>query len=387
MNITEILTFENLPNSLRIGAFSIGLAFILDLLIGDPRWLPHPVRLIGCFVSKLEYLLRKVFKGSIMERISGILLVLIVSGITFLITSAISLILITSSYPDSFKSLSVREFLAYLFFVFLISTTLATKGLLVSVKDVINKVKDGNTEEARKNLSMIVGRDTDNLNNEEILKASLESLSENLSDGVVAPLFYLTIGGLPLAMTYKAINTMDSMVGYKNERYRYFGWAAARLDDILNFIPARLTSVFIMLSVFFIETGKNMHMFFNEVIFRRPKPLRRLIILFTLFIYNFLKVTWIAIRLGYYMAKRTFLVIMLFRKAHPSPNSGYPESALAGALGVRLGGPSYYGGVLVEKPFIGYSIRSLSVEVAEEGLRIIGLAAILAAISSVLVRL
>jgi adenosylcobinamide-phosphate synthase len=387
MNITELLTCENLHNSLRIGAFSIGLAFILDLLIGDPWWLPHPVRLIGCFVSKLEFLLRKVFKGNIMERTGGILLVLIVSGITFLITSAISLILITSSSPDSFKSVSEREFLSSALFVFLISTTLATKSLLVSVRDVISKVKDGNTEEARRNLSMIVGRDTDNLNNEEILRAGLESLSENLSDGVVAPLFYLTIGGLPLVMTYKAINTMDSMVGYKNERYRYFGWAAARLDDILNFIPARLTSAFILLSVFFLETGKGIYRFFDEVIFRRPRPLRRLIMLFTVLIYDLLGIIWDAIRLGYYMAKRTFFVIMLFRKEHPSPNSGYPESALAGALGVRLGGPSYYGGMLVEKPFIGFSMRPMSVEVSEEGLRIIGLAAILAGISSVLVRL
>ncbi len=384
MNITELLTFENLHNSLRIGAFSIGLAFILDLLIGDPGWLPHPVKLIGCFVSKLEYILRKVFKGSIMERLGGIILVLIVSASTFLLISAISLILITYSGPP-FQSLT--GFLAYLFFIFLGSTTLATKGLLFSVRDVISKVKDGNIVEARRSLSMIVGRDTDHLNNEEILRAGLESLSENLSDGVVAPLFYLTIGGLPLAMTYKAVNTMDSMVGYKNERYRYFGWAAARLDDLLNYIPARLTSVFILLSVFFLEIGKNIHRFFNEVVFRKSRPLRRLIILFTVLIYDLLGIIWDATKLGYYMAKRTFLVIMLFRRAHPSPNSGYPESALAGALGVRLGGPSYYAGVLVEKPFIGYSMRPLSVEVAEEGLRIIGLAAMLAGMAAVLVRL
>jgi len=387
MNITELLTFENLHNSLRIGAFSIGLAFILDLLIGDPGWLPHPVRLIGCFVSKLEYFLRKVFKGSIAESVGGILLVLIVLGTTFLLTSIISLILVSSSPTDSFKPLSITEFLASLFFVFLVSTTLATKSLLVSVRDVISKVKDGNIVEARRSLSMIVGRDTDHFNNEGILRAGLESLSENLSDGVVAPLFYLTIGGLPLAMTYKAINTMDSMIGYKNERYRYFGWAAARLDDLLNYIPARLTSLFILLAVFFFETGKGIHSFFKEAIFSKPKPLRRLVILFTLFIYDFFKITWDSIRLGYYVAKRTFFVIVLFRRAHPSPNSGYPESAIAGALGVRLGGPSYYGGVLVDKPFIGVSSRPLSVEVAEEGLKIVGLAAILAGISSVLVRL
>ena len=376
-------------DAFKIGAIHIGLAFLLDLLIGDPRWFPHPVRFMGLLIKRAEQILRKGLKGPSMERVGGVVLVLIVVGITLSLSILISQLLLywrpRKAINTSVESL--LSFSGFVFFVLIVSTTIATRELISSVKKVIDEVAANNLFRAKHALSMIVGRDTQGLGEEEILRAGLESLSENLSDGVVAPLFYLTIGGLPLAMTYKAINTMDSMVGYKNERYRYFGWASARLDDILNFIPARLTSAFILLSVFFLETGKGIYRFFDEVIFRRPRPLRRLIMLFTVLIYDLLGIIWDAIRLGYYMAKRTFFVIMLFRKEHPSPNSGYPESALAGALGVRLGGPSYYGGMLVEKPFIGFSMRPVSVEVSEEGLRIIGLAAILAGISSVLVRL
>jgi len=382
--------FSDISAAFSISAIHIGLAFLIDLIMGDPRWFPHPVRFMGFLIKRTEDILRKFLRGSLMERIGGVILVLIVIGITLSLSIILSQLLLLHWWQKEPINSSVEGFLSFMsfvLFVFIVSTTIATRELICSVKKVIDEVAAHNLFKARQSLSMIVSRDTQRLEEEGILRAGLESLSENLSDGVVAPLFYLTIGGLPLAMTYKAINTMDSMVGYKNERYRYFGWAAARLDDLMNFIPARLTSVFIMFSVFLYEVGKNIHLFFHEAIFSKPRPLRRLVILFSLYIYDFFKISWDSIKLGYYMAKRTFLVIMLFRLAHSSPNSGYPEAALAGALGVRLGGPSYYGGVLVDKPFIGVSSRPLSVEVAEEGLRIVGLAAILAGISSVLVRL
>jgi adenosylcobinamide-phosphate synthase len=194
--------------------------------------------------------------------------------------------------------------------VYLTSTTIAARELIGSAKTVIDSVREKDINAAKKNLGMIVGRDTHDLSEKAILKASMETVAENLSDGVVAPLFYLALGGLPLAMAYKAINTLDSMVGYRNERYLNFGRAAARLDDIVNFIPARITGFLIVISSLIISRS-----------------------LFTLH----------------------FSLKTLLRdgRNHLSPNSGVPEAAMAGALGIRMGGPSTYGGMVVEKPYIG----------------------------------
>ncbi|TAL26335.1 MAG: cobalamin biosynthesis protein CobD [Nitrospirae bacterium] len=276
------------------------LAFLLDLVIGDPRWLPHPVRIIGSAISRMEEILRK---WEVIEKFKGIILVILMVGSTFTITW---LIVHTLSLATSHFSLLISYFLL----IYLTATTIALRELISSAKSVIKAVRDEDIGTARNNLGMIVGRDTKNLNEEKILKATMESLAENLSDGVIAPVFYLVLGGLPLAMAYKAINTLDSMVGYKNEKYINFGWAAARLDDIANYIPARITGMLIVVVSFFVSRS-----------------------LFTV-----------------YCSLKTMLCD---GGRHPSPNSGMPEAAIAGALGVKLGGPSMYGGVLVEKPYIG----------------------------------
>ncbi len=283
------------------------LAVLLDILIGDPRWMPHPVQLIGLQIVFLERLLRRHFVSPLSERLAGVVLAITVIGTAFFIAYMLHELLLWV-YRDSLNL--VVHVSVIVIIVFLTSTTIAAKGLLDACISVINSVQRGEIAEARSHLSMIVGRDTANLSPDEILKAVIETLSENLSDGVVAPIFYYLIGGFPLAMTYKAVNTLDSMVGYRNDRYRYFGWASARIDDIANYIPARLTALFIALAAA-LASAK--------------------------------------------VSKFTASLITLLRdgRKHLSPNSGFPEAAMAGAVSVRLGGPSYYGGILVKKPYIG----------------------------------
>lgn len=294
-------------------------AYILDLIIGDPRWLPHPVKIIGRGIERMERVLRnakeqkrgsaEVKRKNLAEKLSGVLLVVFVVGATYGIFYFINHFLHTSHFS------LLTSYLLFAILVFLASTTLATNDLIKSGKAVIDAVNAGNQELARKKLSFIVGRDTKELDNKGILKATIETLSENASDGIIAPMFYFAIGGLPLAMAYKAVNTLDSMVGYKNERYKNFGWAAARLDDIVNYIPARITGILIAVSSFILNSSlATCHLSLQTML-----------------------------RDG---------------RKHLSPNSGIPEAAMAGALGVRLGGPSMYGGVVVEKPYIGEEVQS-----------------------------
>lgn len=372
-----------IKDSLSIEGVLITLAFLIDLLIGDPRWLPHPVRLMGFLIERLELILRKVFRGAFLERIGGIVLVLFMVSFTFFVSCLIVLL-----YRKIVKeeAMIVRT-IALVLFVLLLSLTIATRGLITSSLEVINHLKDGRLYQARRSLSKIVGRDTENLSEEGVLRATLETLSENLSDGIVAPLFYLTIGGLPLAMTYKAINTMDSMIGYKDERYRYFGWAAARLDDIVNFIPARLSAVLIIIAIFFIETSKHIYKLFDELVFKKPAPCRRFLILTIFMVYDFLLILKDIIERGYLFSKRSLFVTLMNGRNHSSPNSGYPEAALAGAIGVKLGGPSTYRGVVVEKPYIGISTRPITPGLAKEAINLITLSALMAGFFAALVRL
>lgn len=285
------------------------LASLIDLAVGDPKWLPHPVRIMGYGIQWAEKFLRngepEDKRVDAVEKFKGALLVIIIVGMTFATTAFIVHILLSIS--------SVSRFLlviSSLSLIYLVSTTIAARELISAARIVIREVRNRNIENARNNLSMIVGRDTQNLSEEDILKATIETLSENLSDGVVAPLFYLAIGGLPLAMAYKAINTLDSMIGYKNEKYKNFGWAAARLDDIANYIPARISGILIVIVSFFVSRS-----------------------LFTV-----------------HCSLKT---MFSDGRKHTSPNAGIPEAAMAGALGVRLGGPSTYGGIIVQKPYIG----------------------------------
>lgn len=305
--------FQYLRFGIQDSAFSLlpallMLAFLLDLAIGDPRWLPHPVRIMGSAISRTEIYLRKL---KVSEKLKGILLVTTIVGMTFIITWFTVHILLCMSLTSHFLLLT-----SYLLLIYLTSTTIAVRELINSARAVIEAATNGNIESARERLSMIVGRDTHALTEKEILKATMESLAENLSDGVIAPIFYLVVGGLPLAMAYKAINTLDSMVGYRNDRYIHFGWAAARLDDIANYIPARITGWLIVASAFLVTLFKNT-------------------------------------RHSLLVTRHSFRTMLRDGGKHLSPNSGMPEAAMAGALGIRMGGPSLYGGIAVEKPYIG----------------------------------
>ncbi|MDP3260655.1 MAG: adenosylcobinamide-phosphate synthase CbiB [Thermodesulfovibrionales bacterium] len=302
-------------SELSISPALLMLAFLLDLVIGDPRRLPHPVRIMGSAISRTEIYLRKWKVGSkkweVLEKFKGIFLVTTIVGMTFIVTWFVVHILLRMSLTSHFMLLT-----SYLLLIYLTSTTIAVRELINSARAVIEAVTNSNIESARERLSMIVGRDTHALTEKEILKATMESLAENLSDGVIAPVFYLVVGGLPLAMAYKAINTLDSMVGYKNDKYIHFGWAAARLDDIANYIPARITGWLIVASAFLVTLFKNT-------------------------------------RHSLLVNRHSLRTMLRDGRKHLSPNSGMPEAAMAGALGIRMGGPSAYGGIVIEKPYIG----------------------------------
>lgn len=295
-------------------SYLLVFAYMLDVVIGDPRQIPHPVRIIGWVITKAEGRLRRFFKGTKGERVGGILLVFIITGGTYLISNIINQALI--SYSES----AIGYYVAFFMLSYLVSTTFATRELIKSAESVIDSLVNNKIKDARAKLRLIVGRDTESLDRDGISKATIETLSENASDGIIAPIFYFVIGGFPLAMTYKAVNTLDSMVGYKNAKYKNFGWAAARLDDIANFVPARITGVLIVMASIVVK-------FIGRDGFKGVGALK---------------------------------TMLLDGRKHASPNSGIPEAAMAGALGVSLGGPSMYNGVIIEKPFIGEERQSIN---------------------------
>lgn len=269
------------------------IGFLLDALIGDPRNFPHPVRVFGFLISKAEHHLNKGKYKCIKGAVSAIALILITWLLFWLFAKSIS------TYP--ILQITISSIIVY--------QAIANRGLIIEAFKVERTIRTNNIEAARKQLSTIVGRDTQNLNENQIRVAVLETLSENLSDGVIAPLFYYAIGGFPLMMTYKMINTLDSMIAYKNDRFKDFGFVAARIDDLANIIPSRLTT-FIM-------------------------------VLLTL-------------------NKRAFIYIFKYGNKHSSPNSGYPEAALAGILNCRFGGPNTYSGKILNKPYIGDNERIIT---------------------------
>jgi adenosylcobinamide-phosphate synthase len=311
----------------------LGLAYLMDLIWGDPKQLPHPIRGIGWCIEKGEQIVRTSMIASAhktetephlmesRERLAGVCLAVGIPALTYILFSAIQLAILRSYTSIIFSSVSV------IVLVYLTSSTIATRGLLDAGRAVIDEVRAGSIPEARKRVSMIVGRDTASLDRKGILRAAIETLSENASDGIIAPLFYFALGGLPLAMTYKAINTLDSMVGYRNETYRNLGWASARLDDIANYVPARITGFLIIASTFILS---------------RTGAARNCL-----------------------DAVNAFRTMMRDGRKHASPNSGVPEAAMAGALGVQLGGPSTYGGIVSQKPFIGEEQTEISGEVQD----------------------
>jgi adenosylcobinamide-phosphate synthase len=312
------------------------LAFLLDLLLGDPRGLPHPVKIIGNFAARLERALNRPGAGKIYLLTAGFAAAAIVVVVTF----AVTFLIVGAAYRHLGKlgGVAVEVVLAY--------TTLSAKSLAGAAKEVLNPLLAQDMPEARRKLSMVVGRDTEHLDGPQVVRGAVETVAENTSDGVIAPLFYLALGGAPLAMAYKAVNTLDSMFGYKNERFLYFGRAGARLDDIANFIPARLSAgLTVIASLLLNLTG------------------------------------------GGYSWRSSLKVLVKDRLNHTSPNSGYPEAAAAGALGVRLGGENSYFGVASVKPFIGEPSRPLAPERINESVRLMYLTAALGVITFAAIRI
>ena len=304
-----------------IGATSLAAAFILDLIVGDPRCLPHPVVMIGKYITLLEKGLRRLFPATPRaEYLASLLLVIAVCIPAFALPFALL----------AFAAM-LNPWLAFALNILLCAQLLATKSLRDAAMTVYAALAANNIPKAREAVSHIVGRDTQSLDAPEITRATVETVAENASDGVIAPMLYMAIGGLPLSMLYKAVNTMDSMLGYKNEKYLYFGRAAARLDDAANFLPARLTALLLCAAAFLLRLdGKNAWR-----IYRRD------------------------------------------RTKHTSPNAGHPEAACAGALGVMLGGPSSYGGTLSNKPHIGDAITPLAPDAVIRSCRLLYCAAAL----------
>jgi adenosylcobinamide-phosphate synthase len=268
-------------------------AVVLDLVLGDPRALPHPVMAIGRLIAFLESPLRRLV-GNV--RLAGVLLLLTTVGVTY----AVAALLIKAAYAVSPEA-------GFIVGLYLAWVSLAARSLHVESGKVAKALESGDLPGARLALSYIVGRETDQLGEGEIIRGAVETVAENTGDGVIAPLFYLMLGGPPLALAYKAVNTLDSMVGYKNERYLDFGRASALFDDLANYLPARLTGLLMVLAA----------------------PICAL------------------------SGSGAWRIMRRDCRNHSSPNSGFPEAAAAGALGVQLGGANRYFGKLVEKPTIG----------------------------------
>ena len=275
--------------------------FVLDAIFGDPDWLPHPVVLMGKAITALEKRLRAQFPQTPQgELCGGAVLAAILPVGTFLITALVCR-LAAALHP--LAGLAVQMFWC--------AQALAAKGLAQESRNVYKELQKQDLPAARKAVARIVGRDTQNLTAEGVTKAAVETVAENASDGVIAPLLYMLLGGAPLALCYKAVNTMDSMVGYKNERYLYFGRAAAKLDDAANYLPARMAAL--LLAGAAALTGQN--------------------------------------------ARGALRIWRRDRRSHASPNSAQTEAVMAGALGVQLAGPASYFGKLYEKPTIGDALR------------------------------
>ena len=303
------------------------IAFILDLFFGDPEWFPHPVVLMGKAVTFLERQLRDIFPANPEgERAAGRVLAVIMPVSTYAMTW---ILLRRFSIVSPVIALAVNIFLCY--------QALAVRSMLRESRNVYHALQTKSLDAARSAVARIVGRETARLNAAGITRAAVETVAENFSDGVVAPLFYMMIGGAPLALAYKSINTMDSMVGYKNDRYLHFGRAAARLDDAANFIPSRIAA-FLVMGAAFISGEKS-----------QDDPLS----------HRFGSGRLVSLWERRMIARRAFLIWERDRMKHASPNSAQTESAMAGALGVQLAGPAVYFGKVFDKPFIGDPLRPI----------------------------
>jgi adenosylcobinamide-phosphate synthase len=299
--LTEILNTAVLPSMIALAA-----GFILDLIFGDPHWMPHPICLIGNMISKTEKVIRGVLpKTEKAELAGGILLVIIVVAVSTAVPFAI---LWAAGQIHILLRVAIEAFMCY--------QILSVKSLKMESMKVYQELVREDLAGARKMVSMIVGRDTQDLSLEQVTKAAVETVAENTAVGTVAPLLFMALGGAPLGFFYKAINTMDSMIGYKNDRYLYFGRFAAKLDDAVNYIPARLSAYLMILASFLLK-------------------------------------------LDYRNAWRVF---RRDRYNHASPNSAQTESVCAGALDIQLAGDAYYFGKLYKKKTIGDPLRPVVYE-------------------------
>jgi adenosylcobinamide-phosphate synthase len=295
--------------SLQEIAVMLIAAIVIDWVVGDPRWPTHPVIRIGQWIRWVESRLHKQVAGqltSTVQRVRGTVLTVTTLALAF-----------TSMLMVLWLAQLVHPWLGYAVNTWFISTTIAIKGLKDAAMKVYRPLRQGRMDEARTYVGYIVGRDTTQLDEPEITRATVETVAENVVDAVVSPLIYALVGGAPLAMLYRAANTLDSMVGYKSDKYLYFGWASARWDDCLNWLPARLTGCLLVAAA---ALKKNCSF------------------------------------------SRAASAIRHFARLHPSPNSGIPESAVAGALGIELGGVNVYHGRSSNRARMGWPLRERNKE-------------------------
>lgn len=293
-------------------------AFALDSLLGDPRWLPHPIRWMGRAIERAEPLFRTWFAHELVA--GGLFALTLILGCWGL--SALGLAL----------AYRIHSILGFAVETVLLFYCFSSKSLAQAAMEIHASLNQGRVDTARSQVAMIVGRDVERYQADDIARATVETVAENAVDGVISPLFFAALGGAPLALAYKMINTLDSMVGYKNPRYLLFGRVAARIDDLANFFPARLSVVLIALTSRLVRGCSSR----------------------------------LAVRTGWREGKN-----------HSSPNAGYPEAAFAGALGVQLGGPNFYHGVLVEKPYIGLGLGRVTLEHIPRACRLMRLTSLL----------
>ena len=303
------------------------IGFLLDIIIGDPNNQLHPVRGMGYIAKKFETIFRNIFKNYL--KFAGLITWFFTVILTFVFTFEIVTI---SKRFNIYLGIILEGILIYF--------CISSKGLVVEGYKVIKLLIKDDLEGARRQLSFIVGRDTESLNKEGIIKAVVETIAENMADGVIAPLFYAGIFGAPLAFAYKAVNTLDSMFGYKNDKYIDFGYFPAKLDDVFNYIPARITGIIIVISAVILK----------------------------------------------YDYRNSFKIYKRDRYNHTSPNSAHPEAAMAGALRIQLGGANYYFGKLVEKPTIGDKLKVIDAQDVNKTAKVLYLSSGIGFVLAVVIR-
>jgi len=300
------------------------LAFLLDLALGDPVRPTHPIVIIGKSIEIIEKKLRQASKTSTGLKVAGVVLWFIIVFLAYFVTYYI----IKIAYKFS-------PWLGHVVSLWFTYTALAVRNLADEALTIYSELNNNDINEARKRLAYIVGRDTQEMPANEIYRATIETVAENTIDGIISPLIYAFIGGAPLAMAYKAINTLDSMVGYKNEKFEHMGWFSARMDDVANYIPARIGGILMLIAAAFMRLN----------------------------------------------TKRGIKTVLSDAKKHKSPNSGIPEAIIAGVLGIRLGGWNSYGGVLSFREYMGESLRQIQLADIKAAVRLSFITAIVGLIA------